>query len=59
MVKNKNIKTEKSELESQYKKLFGPTNKKTKEQPMKFIQPVHSEEFITWVTYGAFEDPIR
>ncbi len=59
MQKNLKVEKEKSEIEEQYEELFSPVISKTKVKPASFIQQSYSEEFVTWVTYGAFEDPIR
>lgn len=58
MQKNLEVENKKSELEAQYEKLFNPTIPKMKAQRTIFRRPIYHEEFVTWVTYGAYEDPI-
>lgn len=52
--KKKNKKIQKSNIEKQYEKLFKLTN------PYRNINRDTSQkiQLQTWVTYGAFEDPI-
>ncbi len=55
MAKNKKIK--RSKLEKQYEELFQPAIPKTKIPPP-FKRPNPPKDLVTWVTYGAFEEPI-
>lgn len=57
MAKNRNIKIKKSKLEKQYEELFQPAMPRTKIPPS-LNQPNSPKELVTWVTYGAFEEPI-
>ncbi len=58
MPNNPEVENKKSDLEGQYQELFSPTIQKAKVQSIVFRQQHNSEEFVTWVTYGAFEKPI-